>query len=42
MLVGYSASSNKRRTWIHKVTFALVMSLAIYVIIDIEYPAAWD
>ena len=38
LLVGYSASSNKRRTWIHQVTFALVLSLAFYVIIDIEYP----
>jgi hypothetical protein len=38
LLVGYTASSNKRRTWIHQVTFALVMSLAIYVIVDIEYP----
>ncbi len=38
LLVGYAASSNKRRTWIHQATFALVMSLAIYVIIDIEYP----
>lgn len=38
LLVGYSASSNKRRTWIHQATFAMVMSLAIYVIIDLEYP----
>ena len=38
LLVGYSSSSNKRRTWIHQVIFALVMSAAIYVIIDIEFP----
>jgi hypothetical protein len=37
-LVGYSCSSNRRRTWMHPVSFALVMSLAFYVIIDLEYP----
>jgi hypothetical protein len=38
MLVGYATSPNKDRSWFHQVTFALVTSLAIYVIIDLEYP----
>jgi uncharacterized protein YneF (UPF0154 family) len=38
MLAGYATSPNKDRSWFHQITFALVTSLAIYVIIDLEYP----
>ncbi|HEU5134549.1 MAG TPA: hypothetical protein VFU13_05335 [Steroidobacteraceae bacterium] len=38
LLVGYATSANKDRNWFHHVTFALVISLAIYVIVDLEYP----
>jgi hypothetical protein len=38
MLVGYATSSNKDRSLLHQGTFALVTSLAIYVIVDLEYP----
>jgi hypothetical protein len=38
LLVGYGTSVNKHRSWFHQVMFALVISLAIYVIIDLEYP----
>jgi hypothetical protein len=38
LLVGYGTSANKDRSWFHHVTFALVVSLAIYVIVDLEYP----
>jgi hypothetical protein len=38
MLIGYSTSANKDRSLLHQGTFALVTSLAIYVIIDLEYP----
>jgi uncharacterized protein YneF (UPF0154 family) len=38
LLVGYATSSNKDRSWLHQATFALVTSLAIYVIVDLEYP----
>ncbi len=38
LLVGYGTSSNKDRSWFHQVTFALVISLSIYVIVDLEYP----
>lgn len=38
LLVGYSTSGNKDRSWFHQVTFAVVISLAIYVIVDLEFP----
>jgi uncharacterized protein with PQ loop repeat len=38
LLVGYATSDNKERDWLHPVIFALIMSLTIYVIIDIEFP----
>jgi hypothetical protein len=38
LLVGYSTSPNKDRTWFHHVTFALTITMAIYVIGDLEYP----
>ncbi len=38
LLVGYGTSSNKDRSWFHHVTFALVISLSFYVIVDLEYP----
>ena len=38
LLVGYGTSANKDRSWFHHVTFAFVISLAIYVIVDLEYP----
>lgn len=38
LLVGYSTSTNKDRSWFHHVTFALAITMAIYVIVDLEYP----
>lgn len=38
LLVGYDSSSNKRRRWLHSMAFAAVMSLTVYVIIDLEFP----
>jgi hypothetical protein len=38
LLVGYETSPNKDRSWFHHVTFALVITMAIYVIVDLEYP----
>jgi hypothetical protein len=38
LLVGYGTSTNKDRSWFHHVTFAFVITLAIYVIVDLEYP----
>lgn len=38
MLVGYAASENKDRNWLHPLIFASVMTFTVYVIIDIEFP----
>ena len=38
LLVGYSMSVNKDRSWIHTVAFAAIMSLTVYVILDLEFP----
>lgn len=38
LLVGYAMSANKGRSWLHSISFAAVISLASYVIIDLEFP----
>ena len=38
LLAGYSMSGNKDRNWLHMVAFVVVLSLAVYVIIDLEFP----
>jgi hypothetical protein len=38
VLVGYDLGGGVRRNWLHLLTFALLFSLTLYVIIDIEYP----
>lgn len=38
LLVGYDASVNKGRNWLHTFVFAAILSLTIYVIIDLEFP----
>jgi len=38
LLVGYAMSANKGRSWLHSISFAAVISLATYVIIDLEFP----
>jgi len=38
LLAGYDMAAGQQRPWVHMVVFAAVMSLAVYVIIDIEYP----
>ena len=38
LLVGYSVSENEDRDWLHPLVFASIMTLTIYVIIDLEYP----
>ena len=40
LLVGYGSAGNKARAWFHPVAFAAVISLAIYLIIDLEFPRA--
>jgi hypothetical protein len=38
LLVGYSMSENTGRSWLHVMAFSAIMSLTVYVIIDLEYP----
>jgi hypothetical protein len=38
LLTGYGTSVNQLRSWFHIVTFAAILSLTVYVIIDLEYP----
>lgn len=37
-LVGYAISQNPARSWLHTLTFAAVVSLTVYVIVDLEFP----
>ena len=38
LLVGYATSQNTTRSWLHTLTFAAVIALTVYVIIDLEFP----
>jgi hypothetical protein len=38
LMVGYDTSPNQRRGWLHTVIFSLILSMTIYVIIDLEFP----
>ena len=38
VLIGYGTSQNSARSWLHTVTFAAIISLTVYVIIDLEFP----
>lgn len=37
-LAGYSMAVGNRRKWTHMVVFAAVLSLSVYVIVDLEFP----
>jgi hypothetical protein len=38
LLAGYGMASGKTRNWFHAFAFALIMTLAIYVILDFDFP----
>ena len=38
LLAGFAMSKNRTPSWAHTVSFAAMMALTIYVIVDIEYP----
>ena len=38
LLAGYGMTGGRARSWLHMLGFALVMAVAVYVILDIEYP----
>lgn len=38
LLIGYDTAPNRHRDWLHIMVFAGIMSLAVFVIIDLEFP----
>ncbi|MFL6593190.1 MAG: hypothetical protein ACJ8GK_10875 [Luteimonas sp.] len=38
LLAGYATSANVSRDWFHSLVFAGILSLTMYVIVDLEYP----
>jgi hypothetical protein len=38
LLAGYATSANASRDWFHSLVFAGILSLTMYVIVDLEYP----
>ncbi len=38
LLAGHAMAAAGRRHWLHSITFAVMMTIIIYVILDIEYP----
>jgi hypothetical protein len=38
LLTGYGTSVNRRRSWLHTIVFAAILSVTIYVIVDLEFP----
>ncbi|MBP6876054.1 MAG: DUF4239 domain-containing protein [Candidatus Eisenbacteria bacterium] len=38
LLVGYSTSGNKDRIWLHAIVYAIILSLVVFVIVNIEFP----
>jgi ABC-type glycerol-3-phosphate transport system permease component len=40
LLAGYRMAVGKHRSWLHIISFAIITSVVVYVIIDVEYPRA--
>jgi len=38
LLAGYQSAANRTSDWVHKLSFATIISLTVYVILDLEYP----
>lgn len=38
LLAGYGMAGSKQRSWLHMLGFSVVLSLTVYVILDLEYP----
>jgi len=38
LLIGYEMSSEKEKKWLHMIVFSGVLTIAIYVIVDLEFP----
>ena len=37
-LAGYDMGAEATRSWVHMMGFAIILGVAVYVIIDLEYP----
>ncbi|MEZ5460775.1 hypothetical protein [Dokdonella sp.] len=38
LMIGYAAADNDRRNWLHPIAFAVITSLAVHLILDLEFP----
>src|SRR4051794_24332804 len=38
LLAGFGTSTGKTHSWLHMMSYAFIMAIAVYVIIDIEFP----
>lgn len=38
LLAGYDMALEQPRSWVHVLTFAIILAMAVYVILDLEYP----
>ena len=38
LLAGYAMAKRKRRSWLHMIVYAFVISVTIYAVIDLDYP----
>jgi hypothetical protein len=38
LMIGYAAADNDRRNWLHPISFAIITSLAVLLILDLEFP----
>jgi hypothetical protein len=38
LLAGYGMAGSRKQSWVHMIGFAAITSMAIYVILDLEYP----
>ena len=38
MMAGYEMASGKLRSWLHIIGYALILSISVYVILDLEFP----
>ncbi len=38
MMAGYEMAGARRRSWLHTAGFALILSVSVYVILDLEFP----
>ena len=38
LLAGYAMAGEERRTWVHWISFMILVSIAVYLILELEYP----